>query len=352
MSPIVDAASLEAVVGERPAIGHLKSIRFLDAHCDALLARSPLTVVGSVGADGAPRVRAVGGGAGVCRADGPQVLVLGAGTASGSLDVADLVDGAPVGALSLVPGYGETLRVNGVLRLAPTPRIEVREVFLHCAKAVIRSRLWDDVEPAGSAASAGTGLADPGVRDHLARCRFVALFSQDPADRFDDGGADVSPKGDPAGFLHVVDDRTVVIPDRPGNRRTDTLHNLVSSPGLAVLAFVAGDDRVVELRGRARVTDEPGLLEPLVVSGKVPAAAIVLDVDHAELRTEPAVAAAGVWDPSRRVALGDLPRGSRIWTDHVKLNEDPGEEADLVRQFIEEAPLAEGLEQDYANNLY
>jgi predicted pyridoxine 5'-phosphate oxidase superfamily flavin-nucleotide-binding protein len=352
MSSIVDAVSLEAVVGERPSIGRLKSIRFLDEHCDELLARSPITIVGTPGTDGVLRARAVGAAPGRCRAEGDRTLLLGDGDGAGALDVSDLVDGAPVGALSLVPGYGETLRVNGTLRLTPSPRIEVREVFLHCAKAVIRSRLWDDAAPAGPGPASGLGLADGGVRAHLARCRFVAVCSLDPLDEFGDGGADVSPKGDPAGFLHVLDDRTVLIPDRPGNRRTDTLHNLVSSPEVAVLAFVAGDDRVVELRGTATVSDEPALLEPLAVAGKVPAAAIVLDVAHAELRIEPAVAAARLWDPTLRVEPGELPRGSRIWTDHVRLNEDPGEEADLVRQFIAEEPLAEGLEQDYADNLY
>lgn len=353
MIPITDAASLEAVVGARPSIGHLKSIAFLDEHACAILARSPLSIVGAVDGDGAPVIRTVGGSPGVAAADGERSLLLGP---PGSLEVSDLPDGTPVGALALVPGYGETLRVNGVLRHDPAPRIDVREVFLHCAKAIIRSQLWQDAAPPPPRpAQEGVGGArrlGPAVRDHLARCRFAAVFSRDVEDHFDDGGADVSPKGDPAGFVSVLDDRTVAIPDRPGNLRTDTLHNLVVSPEIAVMAFVAGDDRVVELRGRARVTDDAGMLATMAVGEKVPAAAVVLDVDHAELRVEPGLVASRLWDPTSRVERGELPRGARIWADHVRLNEDPGEEAELVRQLIEEDSMAESLEQNYRDGLY
>ncbi len=355
MTSITDATSLEAVVGARTSVGHLKSITFLDDHSTAFLARSPLTVVGAVDVDGGPVIRTVGGAPGVVAADGERSLVLGPPDA---LDVSDLADGTPIGALGLVPGYGETLRVNGVLRRDPSPRIEVREVFLHCAKAVIRSQLWQEPDPSEVAGeetehlvSAASGLG-PDVRAHLARSRFAAVFSCDAEDHFADGGADVSPKGDPPGFLRVLDERTVAIPDRPGNLRTDTLHNLVVSPEVAVLALVAGDDRVVELRGSACVTDDVDLLAPMEVNGKVPLAALLLDVSHAELRVEPGLVRSRLWDPATRVAPGEMPRGARVWADHVRLNEDPGDEAELVRQLIEEESMAAGLEQNYRDGLY
>lgn len=354
MSPILTVDALEQLVGARPAVGGLKSITFLDDHAVALLERSTLVVVGVVDADGRLRARTIGGEPGFCAQVTPLAMPLV------GLDADGLVDGAPVATLALVPGYGETLRVNGRLRLADSPSVEVEEVFLHCAKAIIRSKLWSSVEeqappapPEGRSAregvddSAPAGLDDPEVWSFLSRSRFVAVCSVDGA-----GAADVSPKGDPAGFVVVLDDRTVAIPDRPGNLRTDTLHNVVDHPELAVVAFVGGEPRILELRGRAQVTDRPEVLAAMEVAGKVPKAAIELQVDHVELRDDPALRAAELWESSRHIAKGDLPRASRIWTDHVRLNEDPSELAVTVRELMDESALAEGLEQDYQHNLY
>ena len=356
MTPISTIDALEQLVGERPAVGGLKSITFLDEHAVALLERSTLVVVGVVGADGRLRARTIGGPPGFCAQVTPLAMPLA------GLDTEGLVDGAPVATLALVPGYGETLRANGRLRLDPSPRVEIEEVFLHCAKAIIRSKLWStDAEmlraaeaqasptvPAGPAGeSAPAGLDDPEIRSFLSHSRFVALCSIDG-----EGAADVSPKGDPAGFLVVLDGRTVAIPDRPGNLRTDTLHNLVDHPELALVAVVAGEHRILELRGRAHVTDRPEVLAAMEVAGKVPKAAIELQVDHVELRDDSAMRAAELWDASRHIAKGDLPRASRIWTDHIRLNEDPSELAVTVRELMDEAALADGLEQDYQHNLY
>lgn len=346
MSSISTVAALEQLVGERPAVGGLKSITFLDEHAVALLERSTLVVVGVVGADGRLRARTIGGPPGFAAHVAPRSMPLV------GLDTDGLVEGAPVATLALVPGYGETLRVNGRLRLGDAPSVEVEEVFLHCAKAIIRSELWTSTaapaaDPATTTGSGPLDLDDAEVRSFLSRSRFVALCSLDDA-----GAADVSPKGDPAGFVAVLDGRTVAVPDRPGNLRTDTLHNLVGHPELALVAVVGGDHRILELRGRARVTDRAEVLAAMEVAGKVPKAAIELEVDHVELRDDPGLRAAELWDASHHIAKGDLPRASRIWTDHVRLNEDPGELAATVRELMDETALADGLEQDYQHNLY
>lgn len=334
---------LERVVGERTAAGGLKSIRFLDRHCDTLLTRSTLSVFAAFGSDGSPRTVAVGGPAGHAEPETTTHLALG------RLDTTGMTDGSPAALLALVPGYRETLRINGRLRLGHTPMLDVEEAFLHCAKALIRSRLWND--PAkrttgGDGSATGTAL-DEASRAFLARSPFVTLSSMDES-----GAADVSPKGDPAGFVHVLDDGRIAIPDRPGNRRTDTMHNLIEHPRIGVLAFVPGDRRTLELRGTAQITDDPAIREPMAVEGKVPAAAIVVDVDHVDLRSDAAVEAAGLWDTGHHVDPETLPRGSRIWTDHVKLNDDPGLAAKAMRAAVNEKMMRVGIDQDYRKNLY
>ena len=336
-------ADLEAAVGARPAGWNLKAISFLDADCEAMLGCSPLLVLGTVDGDGVPRTIAVGA------EDGPGTVVGGGRLGLPPLALDGVEDGAPAGVLVLVPGYGETLRINGTLRLGDEPGVDVQEAFLHCAKAIIRSKLWD--EPSGA-----EGVAPPAdlpvgwdadAAAFLARSPFVALASVDA-----DGRADVSPKGDPAGFVRLLDDGRLAIPDRPGNRRTDTMHNLLSRPALGLLAFVPGESTVLEVAGSTELTTDPAVLAPMAVNGKTPKAAIVIDVERADLRPEPGIDAARLWDPSRRIDEGTLPRATRIWTDHVKLNEDPGMKAKAMRKMVNEPSLAQGIKHDYRNNLY
>ena len=333
-APLTDAASLEGAVGARPATHHLKSISDLDPHCEAILALAPTAVVGAVAGDGTLRTGIAGGGAGTLAVDGSTSLEL---PGAGALDVPD---GTPAGILALVPGWGETLRVNGRLRTGDVPSLDVEEAFLHCAKATIRSRLWQGDEPA-----AGRAGDDP--LDLVARSPFVVLSSVDGR-----GEADVSPKGDPVGFVQVLDERTFAVPDRPGNRRTDTMHNLLERDGVGLLVLVPGDDRVVEARGRARLSADPDLLALMEVKGRPPKAAVVVEADHVEVRAEPLLGAARLWDPSTHVDRDALPRATRIWVDHVKRNDDPGVAAKAARKLANEKVLAKGIDHDYRTNLY
>jgi hypothetical protein len=324
-------ADLEEVVGPRPAASMLKSISFLDEHCRELLARSPFVVIGTETSAGVLQAFAVGG------APGFATPVSDTSLAMGDLAGQDLRDGAPVGLLVLVPGLGETLRING--RLAGG-RVEVEEAFLHCAKAILRSELW-----AGPAGPTWSDASD-GPAGFLAASPFVLLASVDA-----DGNADVSPKGDPAGLVRQIDDATVAIADRPGNLRTDTLHNFMSRRQAALLALCPGRHQVVEVRGRARVCTDPELLESMRLRNRLPKAAIVLDIEHRELRTEPAIGAAALWDQDRHADTAGLPSAAAIWADHVRRNTDPGPDAEVLRQVISEQAIAAGLALDYKTNL-
>ena len=338
----VDA--LEDRVGARPPVFHLKSIRYLDEHCHTLLAASPFAVIGLAARDGSLCTVAVGGDPGVLAVTGRTELTLP------TLDRLDVPDGTAIGVLSFMPGYRETLRVNGRLRTGRRRVLEVEEAFLHCAKAVIRSGLWDPARPPTLKAVAEDGgeLSMPGVAAFFEGCPFVTLASCD-----DGGAADVSPKGDPAGLLvQVLDDRRLAIADRPGNRRTDTMHNLMTHDALSLLAFIPGDERVIEVRGRGAVTTNEGVRSGLAVNGKVPKAALVLTTEHLEVRREPAIAAAGLWDVSRHVDPGRLPRSTQIWVDHVKRNDDKGLAASAARLAVNVPMLDLGISKDYRDNLY
>jgi len=330
-------SELEAVVGARPGAIMLKSIRFLDEHCERFLACSPYAVIGTTTGDGSLQTIALGGEPGLAAPRSDTVLELG--DVSGK----DVVDGAPAGLIALVPGYGETLRINGRLRVRDNiATLDVEEALLHCAKAIMRSELWTaqgTPEPCG-------GAAVPAVAAFLADAPFVVLVSTDA-----EGHADASPKGDPPGLIRQIDDTTIAIADRPGNRRTDTLHNLMDEPRIALLAMQPGSHYVAEIRGTARVCTDDALLESMRLRNRTPKVALLIDVEHRELRNEPALSAADLWNPSRRIADSALPRAATIWADHVRRNTNSGTGAKVARRLVSRTALAAGVAYDYRTNL-
>jgi PPOX class probable FMN-dependent enzyme len=100
-------------------------------------------------------------------------------------------------------------------------------------------------------------------RDFIALSPFVVLATSDGA-----GGADASPRGDAPGFVQVLDDRTLLIPDRRGNNRVDSFGNILTSPGVGLIFLVPGINETLRVNGSARITRDPTLLEPLAVQGR------------------------------------------------------------------------------------
>lgn len=324
---------LDATVGARPETAMLKSIPLLDEHCEAILARSPFAVATVFGASDSVRSITFGGEPGVLRPLDPKTLALG-GAEPGALEGID--DGAAIGMIVLVPGYGETLRINGRVRLGDVPVLAVEEAFLHCAKAIIRSGLWGEPPAA----------VPDDVDSFLASVPFVLIGSIDAS-----GAADVSPKGDPAGLLHRLGATRFAIADRPGNQRTDTLHNLLESPRVALVAMLPGDARIAELHGTASISADADLLAELSLRGKTPKAAIVIDVDHTELRDPATISAASLWDPTRHLEPGTFPRAVKIWSDHLAVNIVDETFRNYIVSDEHHEAFQEGLDNSYRNDL-
>jgi hypothetical protein len=121
------------------------------------------------------------------------------------------------------------------------------------------------------------------------------------------GKADVSPKGDAPGFVQVLDEKTVAIPDRPGNNRIDTLSNLVANPEIGLLFMIPGVEETLRINGAARIDDDPALRERFTVSGKLPATVIVVAVREAYLHCAKSIIRARLWRPEAKVERTVLP---------------------------------------------
>jgi len=130
---------------------------------------------------------------------------------------------------------------------------------------------------------------------------FVALATCGPE------GLDCSPRGDKSGFVRVVDDRTLVMPDRRGNNRIDSLRNIVRDPRVALLFLIPGSGTTFRVNGRARLSVDPDLLASFAVDGQAPRTAIVIAVEAAYFQCARAIVRSELWNPARHVDPRSLP---------------------------------------------
>ena len=153
---------------------------------------------------------------------------------------------------------------------------------------------------------------DKHCRDFIARSPFLVIASADPS-----GRCDASPKGDAPGFVQVVDDTTLLIPDRLGNNRIDTLANLVARPGIGLIFFVPGINETLRVNGKSAITTDPALLEPLSVNGKVPRSAILITAEEIYFHCGKALIRSDLWNPDKQVRRSDFPSLGRILADQI-----------------------------------
>jgi uncharacterized protein len=115
-------------------------------------------------------------------------------------------------------------------------------------------------------------------------------------------GIDCSPKGDAPGFVRIIDERTLAIPDRPGNNRIDNLLNIVADPRVSLLFIVPGIGETLRVNGRAEISSDPELLQSFAVNGKPPRTVLIVAVEAAYFHCSKALVRSKLWDPARFVA--------------------------------------------------
>jgi PPOX class probable FMN-dependent enzyme len=131
-------------------------------------------------------------------------------------------------------------------------------------------------------------------------------------------GLDCSPRGDLPGFVRVQDDLTLIIPDRRGNNRIDSLRNLIRDPRAALLFLIPGSGTTLRVNGRALVSADPGLLASFGVEGKTPRSVIVMTVEEIYFQCARAIIRSHLWDPDKHVDLKTLPTPGEILAEMSK----------------------------------
>ena len=157
---------------------------------------------------------------------------------------------------------------------------------------------------------------DPHCRAFIARSPFLVIASSDPS-----GRCDASPKGDAPGFVEVIDDTTLLIPDRLGNNRIDTLSNLLASPGVGLIFFVPGLNETLRVNGRASVTIDPTLLERCAVNGKIPRSGIVVAAEEVYFHCGKAIIRSDLWNPEKHTVPKDFPSLGRIIAEQIGITD-------------------------------
>lgn len=168
----------------------------------------------------------------------------------------------------------------------------------------------------------------------IARSPFVMIASCDR-----DGRMDISPKGDPPGFVHVLDEKTLAIPDRPGNGRLDTFRNLVTNPRVGLYFLVPGKQETLRVSGSAQVVRDQWLLDDLACKGKPASLALVVHVEEAFFHCAKCVVRSHLWHQSEWPDLAGLAPMGKVMVDQAKL--------DLPAELVERS-----LERDIAERLY
>lgn len=138
-------------------------------------------------------------------------------------------------------------------------------------------------------------------RTFIERSPFVVVATCGPE------GLDCSPRGDPPGFVRVQDERTLLIPDRRGNNRLDTLRNLVRDPRISLLFLVPGVGETMRINGQAVITTDPGLCDTFAIQGKPPTSVLVVTVERIYFQCQKALARSRLWSADAQIPRSDLP---------------------------------------------
>ena len=185
-------------------------------------------------------------------------------------------------------------------------------------------------EPASERAWAkDIGVLDEAARALVAASPLVVVASQDA-----DGRADATPRGGPAGFVTVLDDHHLAIPDATGNRRLDTLRNVIATGHVGLLFLIPGRDQTLRVNGRARVTAAPEVLAAAGAVGNPPRTAIVVAADEVYAHCPKAFVRSKLWDPATWPEPGTVPSAAAVMLAHGR---DPSRTLAEEQEYLDEA---------------
>ncbi|MEK9197161.1 pyridoxamine 5'-phosphate oxidase family protein [Ureibacillus sp. 179-F W5.1 NHS] len=171
--------------------------------------------------------------------------------------------------------------------------------------------------------------------DFISMSPFLVISTSDNL-----GFCDVSPRGDMPGFVHVLDNKHLIIPERPGNKRIDSMRNILLNPKVGLLFFIPGLGETLRVNGKACLVKDDELLEKMAVKGQKPIVGIVVEVEECFIHCAKAFKRSKLWEPSSWANKETLPTAAKILFEHAKI---PNSSVDVI---------AERLQESYTKRLY
>lgn len=194
--------------------------------------------------------------------------------------------------------------------------------------------------PADLAKAKAIDHLDKHCRAYIKRSPFICIGTAAST-----GQADVSPRGDAPGFVQVLDEKTIFIPERPGNKRLDTLGNIIENPNVGIFFLVPGFEVSLRINGKATIVRDERLLEKATVKGKVPKLGIRVHVDEAYLHCAKAIKRSKIWDENSKQDRGEMPSLGRMVLEQVAPPDQPPS-AEVLQT------TDDYIEDNYKNELY
>ncbi|MCX5579580.1 pyridoxamine 5'-phosphate oxidase family protein [Kaistia terrae] len=182
--------------------------------------------------------------------------------------------------------------------------------------------------PKGRSVAKQLDRLDRHCRSFIALSPFLILATQGV-----DGFGDATPRGDHPGFVGVLDDNTLVIPDRPGNNRIDSLANLVERPGIGLLFLIPGVDETLRVNGTAVIDDDEALRAAHIADDKLPATVVVVTVREAYLQCGKALMRSKLWAEESRIERSLLPTMGEMLKDHTRSGEPAETQAEMLARY-------------------
>ena len=167
-------------------------------------------------------------------------------------------------------------------------------------------------EPYGPAVAKEIDHIAPSYRKLIEAAPFVAIATAGPE------GLDCSPKGDAPGFVHILDDKTLALPDRPGNNRIDGFRNILRNPYIALLFLIPGVGETLRVNGRAEISVDPQLMQSFAVNGKLPRSVMIVRIDTIFFHCSKAIVRSKLWDEATKIERTSLPSTGSIIADVSK----------------------------------
>lgn len=273
-------------------------------------------------------------------------------------EIATPIQDEPCGLFVLVAGFEESLRINGKVSITSQGNeisvieVKIDEHYFHCAKSIKRSQFWMSMDHTFSMDSPlkEAEFSDSHIKDFVQKSPFLLLATQNQQ-----GETDLSPRGDPGGFLRVLDGHKVLIPERPGNKIADSLRNIVVNSSMAMILFVPGTKLSLILIGNGNLTNSQAVLKTAEIKNKIPKIGIELTVKKTYFGVNPALADQDLWDKAGFGNRSVFPSLGMMVSEQLQsAGKIPGSGSVIGRVFgkIVGAASELAIKQDYKKNLY